>query len=339
MTERAGPTESSARPSPAAHDQLISVLAPIDNDEAILPSFVDELHRVMEANYRFYEVVFVDNHSSDRSCDVLLEQMQRVPHLRLIRLSHPGDTEISMIAALEHCTGDYAVMLFPGFDRVEDITRMVAVAQEGFDVVIADRQGMPEPGFLRRWVYSLVSKILQVSLTSEASEFRLLSRKVVAAITKIKHRRRHFKYFSAIVGYRQCMIKTQVRESRDDLQGHRHRRFLKSTLRAFDMVISNSAMPLRFVTLAGFVASALNLAYLFYVLAVTIFKEKLAEGWLTTSVMIGTMFCILFFMLALLSEYVARILEEVQHRPLYFVELEAESAVTWRPEQTPLNVV
>jgi polyisoprenyl-phosphate glycosyltransferase len=339
MTHEGAQIESAPRQISAAHDQLVSVLVPIDNDEAILPSFVEELHRAMEANYRFYEVVFVDNHSNDRSCDILLQQMQKVPHLRLIRLSHPSDTEVSMIAALEHCTGDYAVMFFPGFDRVEDIIRLVKVAQEGFDVVIADRQGMPQPGFLRQWVYSLVSKILQVNLKSQASEFRLLSRKVVAAITKIKHRRRHFKYLNAIVGYRQCMIKTQVRDQHENLCGNRHRRFLQSTLRAFDMVISNSAMPLRFVTLAGFAASALNLAYLFYVLAVTIFKEKLAEGWLTTSVMIGTMFCILFFMLALLSEYVARILEEVQHRPLYFVEMEAESAVTWRPEQTPLNVV
>ena len=84
-------------------------------------------------------------------------------------------------------------------------------------------------------------------------------------------------------------------------------------------------------------ASVINLAYLVYVVAVTIVKRQIAEGWISTSLMTGTMFLLLFLVLTILSEYVARLTEEVQERPLYFVEFESSSAVT--PAAAELNIV
>jgi dolichol-phosphate mannosyltransferase len=101
-----------------------------------------------------------------------------------------------------------------------------------------------------------------------------------------------------------------------------------AVMRALDLVISESAAPLRFVAALGIVACLLNLLYLVYILAVTLIKRRLAEGWLTTSVTQTVMFLLLFFILAVLAEYVARILDETKDRPLYFVEYEMKSSVT-----------
>ncbi|MFO0956824.1 MAG: hypothetical protein U0800_05070 [Isosphaeraceae bacterium] len=171
----------------------------------------------------------------------------------------------------------------------------------------------------------------------ELSFFRLFSRRVVNSLTKIKHRRRFLRYLNAIVGFRQTTLPIEV-PGRWPSRA-RSRSFWTSANTALDLVLSHSAAPLRWASAMGLAASLLNLLYLFYVGIVALVKQKLAEGWLTTSIMIGSMFFMLFAMLTILSEYVARILNEVQERPLYFLELEAEStAATRRPDEA-MNVL
>ena len=94
-----------------------------------------------------------------------------------------------------------------------------------------------------------------------------------------------------------------------------------------------------FSSAGGVLASFGSLTYLLYALVVALVKNKLAEGWLTTSVVISSMFFCLFIILAVLAEYVARILEESQQRPLYFIELEAESSAAPARDQGEFNVV
>jgi polyisoprenyl-phosphate glycosyltransferase len=106
-----------------------------------------------------------------------------------------------------------------------------------------------------------------------------------------------------------------------------------------DILISHSATPLRWAAGLGVLASLGNLAYLLYVFIVALVKNKLAEGWLTMSVMLSSMFFCLFVILVVLAEYVARILEESQERPLYFIELEAESVVAPLRERSEINVI
>jgi dolichol-phosphate mannosyltransferase len=105
-----------------------------------------------------------------------------------------------------------------------------------------------------------------------------------------------------------------------------------------DIIISNSAAPLRLGALLGLLASFANVLYFGYILAVTLVKRKLAEGWLTMSVTSTTMFFLMFLILAILSEYVARILDESKDQPLYFIESEMNSDVS-SFQKDRLNVI
>jgi hypothetical protein len=104
------------------------------------------------------------------------------------------------------------------------------------------------------------------------------------------------------------------------------------------MVVTNSTRPLRYVALLGMGASGLSFLYLLYVLAIALFKKHIAEGWITLSVTMAGMFFVLFLILAVIAEYIGRLLEESRDRPLYFVAEERTSSVLI-PDATRRNVV
>lgn len=329
-----GPDEQAPR-KPV--DLVVSVVAVLVDDAPIADEFVREVESVLQNRYPFYELVLVDNHSSDGTATIAVDLLRTRPCLRYLRLSRATSREIAQAAGLEHAIGDFVVLMDPNIDPCGAIPTMVDAALVGYDVVVGIRTGARPTGRGRRLLFQLASRMVGAEIDPDLSFFRLFSRRVVTSLTKIKHRRRFLRYLNAIVGFRQTTlpIETPGRWS----SRARPRNFWTSARTALDLVFSHSATPLRWASLMGLTAGLLNLCYLLYVLVVVLVKQKLAEGWLTTSVMIGSMFFMLFLILAVLSEYVARILDEVQERPLYFLELEAESTtMTRRPEQR-LNLI
>lgn len=317
-------------------DTMVSVITLVHNDEAVLRPFVQELHAVLQSRYAFFEVLLVDLQSNDGTIAIIREMMEQLSNLRLLRLSSWADTEVGVTAALEHCIGDRVVLMDVYLDRPEDIPRLMAEADRGFDVVIAKRKAGSTDRFGRKPFYRLASWTLGKELNPEESDFRLMTRKVVAAITKIKHRRRHLRYFTALLGFSKSLIECQPRPAVGKPRARNG--FFRSVRRSLDLLISNSATPLRAAAVLGVLASVGSLTYLLYALVVSLIKEQLAEGWLTTSVMMSSMFFCLFIMLSVMAEYVARILEESQSRPLYFIEFEAESTVSNPRNKDVLNV-
>jgi hypothetical protein len=127
-----------------------------------------------------------------------------------------------------------------------------------------------------------------------------------------------------MVGFRQS---TLFYDRVSPVKRHPGRDLLRQLRTASGILVSNSAAPLRFASLLGLLASLANIGYLFYILVVTLVKKKLAEGWLTTSISQTIMFLMLFLIMSILSEYIARILDETKEQPLYFVEYETQSTV------------
>ncbi|HEX4414792.1 MAG TPA: glycosyltransferase [Lacipirellulaceae bacterium] len=329
-------TAVAAVDQPNRFDVLVSVLVVVQDDAPILSSFLTELNAELSRRFHYYEVLIIDLASRDETPDVIDEQLQKLPFLRFLRLSARNQKEIGIAAALEHCIGDYAVLMNPYFDRPSDIERMVSVAQQGFEVVVARRAATMRPQRWRTLFYALARNMLGVELSSAESDFQTLSRKAVASLTKIKNRRRWLKYFNSLLGFRKQVIDTVPR---DPPLKAPSRNFLTALQQGIDILISHSATPLRWAAALGVLASMGNLAYLLYVFVVALVKNKLAEGWLTMSIMLSTMFFCLFVILAVLAEYVARIMEESQERPLYFIELEAESVIAPPHEREEVNVI
>jgi polyisoprenyl-phosphate glycosyltransferase len=317
----------------------VTLMLPRDQEEAAdLETKLVSLAGTLRKSFEHFEILLLDNGcwpSVAAQADALLA---RIPNLRRLRLTRFYRAEIAITAALDHAIGDYVVLMDLASDPPELIAPLTALAASGFDAVVA----LPERGretvadrLLIGPVYSLVSRILKFDLYPEDSYFRVFSRRLVNSIVKIRSKSRYLGCLNNLAGYQQCKVGYTPLRPRT---APGIRSSLHQIAAASNILVSNSATPLRFAAAIGILASLVNFAYLFYILAVTLVKQKIAEGWLTTSLSHTTMFIILFLILAIVAEYIVRVLDEAKEQPLYFVESEANSTVAV-PEPSRLNVV
>jgi len=320
------------------NELLVSVLTVLPRHAGQFSGRIEKILATLSKAYSFYELLLVDNGSPVEVQAKVLELQQRLPNVRLLRLSRCYSREIAIAAALDHCIGDYVVTMDLLTDPADMVPVLVAKATAGFDTVIAERQEQSKPLLERVFslpFYRLASRILGFELRPDESYFRVFSRRLINSIVRIRSRNRYLSCLNGIVGFQQCSILYHPDDSAAERDGSS--RVLKQLRAATDILVSNSAAPLRLAGLLGILASFANVGYVFYILIVSLVKKHVAEGWITTSLTQTTMFMMVFLILSILSEYVARLLDETKEQPLYFVEFETSSAVA-SPVADRLNI-
>ncbi|MGA3096545.1 MAG: glycosyltransferase [Bryobacteraceae bacterium] len=321
-------TRTGNQPQPNG-DVLISVLAIVPDDGEAMESFVASTLEILDKHYAYYELLLIDNGSPlDVYCR-LQELQGRLPNVRVVRLSRRYSTEVSLAAALDHSIGDYVVLIEPALHPPEVIPQLVSAAMDGCDSVTAMPAGQRDSLLDRLFchpAYRLASILLGFELRPNESTFKVFSRRLVNSIVRIRSKNRYLSYLHASVGLRQSAISYEgaKRGGKRSAVGHTIGRLNAVA----NILVANTAIPLRFASMLGLLASAGNLAYLAYIFVVTLVKSRIAEGWLTISITNTTMFLLLFTILTILSGYVARILDETKEQPLYFVESETNSTVS-----------
>jgi glycosyltransferase involved in cell wall biosynthesis len=323
-------------------DSMISVCIIVRNEHSRIEKLLEDVTHALSSHYQFYEFVVLDNSSNDGTDRLITVKLRQVPNVRLLRLSRIYNLDTAVTAALDNAIGDYVILVDLDTD-LNVIQALIAKAQEGYDIISVRRNLVRLYSPLDRWagklLYRLASRLLGHEVVLEDSFVRLFSRRAVNALTQVRSRRRYIRYFGAVVGYRQTYILSDIGQG----QPIPHINRIEKISFIISLVVNNSIAPLRFAALLGLIASVLNLFYLLYILIVTVIREgQLAEGWLTTSMTSTTMFLMLFVILAILAEYIGRLLEESKDEPLYFVEYEdhsTASSYTRAIEQDRLNIV
>jgi len=313
----------------AGADTLISAAVILPNDVGKIETAVEELLAVLRVEFTYYELLLIDNGLSSE-CHALVQRVQtQVPNVRLIRLSRRYSVEVALAAALDHSIGDYVVLIEPSIHPPGLLRELVDRAKQGSDSVAAvpvvKREGFFDRMIVER-LARLTSKVLGVRVQLSDSYYTVLSRRLVNSIIRIRSKNRYLSYINASIGLSHSVISYEAQQP-EPRQGAL-RRLLHLLGASTNMMVSNSAIPLRFASALGLLASAANLFYLGYILVVTLVKAKIAEGWLTTSLTQASMFLVLFLIITILSEYIARILDETKEQPLYFVECESYSTVS-----------
>lgn len=336
MVQQIQPKPITVSPS----DALVSVVIVVQNDQHIISDVVLETVELLKRDYSYYEVLIIDNGSTDSSVETIKRLQQEQPNIRLLVLSRRYDMEIAFAAALDNSLGDYVVLMDIRYDPPTVIPQLLEKARSGFDIVIAERNDRSDNTFFQKvfakLFYRVYGNISGFYFAPNASYFRVLSRRAVNSIIQIKNKTRYLKYFNALVGFTQTHIKYNRIYRKPAAETHEG--FLRSAYRAFDVMVSNTIIPLRFASLVGMLASFLNLLFLIYVFVVSLFKEEVTEGWISSSIMSATMFFVLFLLLTVISEYIARILIETKNQPLYFIADEYNSTYL-TPNKERINVV
>jgi glycosyltransferase involved in cell wall biosynthesis len=312
----------------AKADLLVSAIAVLHEHAAILPAFVAEVSAVLDEHYANYEVLLIDNGSVDETGKVARQLLARHKCIRHLRLTRPADDETAVMAGLDAAIGDYVVTIHPDFDPPAELVPMVETCRAGSDLVLAVERHPARPGpvyrSLRHVFVALSRRLVGINLVAGMTGLRALSRQAVNALVKVRLRRRYFAVVAADVGLA-AALHPYDRISRSGARPKRH--LYRAVRIGLSVLVHNSIAPLRVASGLGLVGSILSFLYSLYVVAIYLFKPDVMPGWTTMSLAMSGLFFLTFLILALMGEYLGRLLEESSDRPLYHVRDEQSSAV------------
>lgn len=320
-------------------DLLVSVVMPLHEDARIIGEVVQETSAVLLQNYTHHEIILVADGSDEATLHAAQEAMRLVPGVRLILLSRDFGREMAVLAGLETSIGDYVVILVPETDPPGLIPRMIVRCRELDGMVNGVDERGTRGGRVRRVLKSIfhgyMRRFLKTELLPGCTDFRVLSRRMVNALTQFRESYRQLRLLTTTVGYRRCAFPyTPLSRSGRNMR----KSFFAEIHEAIEIIVAHSHQPLRLVSLVGWFAGFLNVLYVLYAALIYLFKADVAPGWTTLSVQHGVMFFFIFSLLAILSEYVGRILEESRGRPLYLVSEEKNNPAL-PPDEHQRNVV
>lgn len=315
--------------SPLDKNTFVTVGFVIFNKKTKISNIVNKLIKLLQKNYLFFEIMIIDNGSTDNTNDAVETLMKQYPNIRYIVLSKHYDIEVAYSAALENSLGDYIVLFDVIHDPIDTIPQIVSKAKSGFDIVIGESQKRPNETIIRKLFayifYKISSYILDFKISPFTTYYRVFSRNAVNSICRLKDKSRYIKYFSALVGYKQTVFKYKQINYKEKFDHKRS--LLKSIFFATEIIVSNSIIPLRIASFLGLIASFLNLIFLLYIFFITLLKDRIAVGWISSTVVNSTMFFLIFLILTIISEYIARILNQSKDQPLYFIAHENNSSM------------
>ena len=305
-------------------DLFISVVVPLTAD-AESHGALGDLQVLLEREFENFEIVLVDDCGPRETLAAIESQMARLQAVRLVSLSRPMGTEVAIQAGLETSIGDFVVTLQLDRDPIAEIPRFVAKAREGFDVVVGivrDDEDSAYSRWLSRTFYSIADRLLPTRILRGTTAFRVLSRQAVNALERVRSRDREFAIMAGNIGYAVAELEYAQRPY---TARRAERRVLARASRAVRLLIQHSSLLLRMVGVMGILGSGLACAYALYVVIVNIVLARITPGWTTLSLVMSGLFFLLFLIVALLGEYLRRVLDEIGERPLFFVKGERTS--------------
>lgn len=307
---------------------VVSIVCCLQNDADILADFLKDLDDLLGQRYEFFEIILVDDCSSDATRQTVLNLLAKVQKVRYLRLSREFGSDVALSAGIESALGDVVVTLSPKTDPIDQIPRFVEQAKSTGGVVHGVCNDLAERGPLReilgRLFRSYCQRFLGVKLTRGAANFRGMNRAAVNALLQVKLQNRYLRVLTATLGYEQTEL---TYESTGRSNRRLHSSLVTELATGLDLVAAHTRHPLRFVTWSGVFAAGLSIFYALYALIIFLIKPNVAAGWTTLSLLMSGMFFFIFLILAVLGEYVGTILNEVRGRPLYFVAEEKNSSV------------
>jgi dolichol-phosphate mannosyltransferase len=305
------------------HDYLISVIAPFHNEEAILPAFITKLNTVLQANYKNYEILLIDDGSTDHSLEIAKTLAEQNPAIKIIAFSRNYGHEIALTAGIEHASGDYVVQTDADLQHPPElIPELIAKAQEGFDIVYAARTTRNYESFFKRtaskFFYSFARKMTNFHIPDDATNFRVINKKVVQSIKRLKENNRHLLMLYAYVGFKSAAIPFDIAKRTAGESKYNYRKLINLAL---DSIISFSHRPLRYMSALSVLISVVLSCYAGFIVLQKLFMHgQLPDGMTSVIFITSSLFAILFLFLAVISEYIGRILVESKNRPLYYIK-------------------
>lgn len=298
---------------------MLSVVIPVYNEEKQIEKTVNIVKNTISPLDENFEIIIIDDGSSDNTWDVLKDLAGKTPELSIYRFSRNFGKEAAIMAGLSNAKGDVCITMDADLQHPPGlIPEMVSLWKEGFEVVEAVKKDRGKETSLSRFSASLFYRImhrLSGFNLENASDYKLLDRKVVQAIIQMPERETFFRGLTAWVGYKKTEVYFSVPERETGESGWSRWKLFRLAITAFT---SFSSLPLQFVTFIGvlFMIGSIILGIQTLIMKL---KGWAIGGFTTVILLLLIIGSCLMISLGLIGIYIARIYNEVKSRPRYII--------------------
>ncbi|MBJ6107443.1 glycosyltransferase family 2 protein [Hymenobacter sp. BT523] len=301
----------------------LSVIIPIYNEEPNIDELYRRLLSVLEPMVLpgGFELIFINDGSRDRSLTLLMNLAVRDPRVRYIDLSRNFGHQIAVTAGLDRAAGEAVVIIDADLqDPPELIPQLRQKMLEGYEVVYAKRRSRQGDSvgkkLTARLFYRILARITHISIPVDTGDFRIISRKVVEGLRLMPEQNKFIRGQISWIGYRQTYIEYDRAERAGGVTSYTYRKMIRLAL---DGITAFSDVPLKAVTITGFLVSGVAFLVGLYTLYARFFSHDYQPGW--PSLMVSILFLggVQLISVGIIGEYMTRLLANVRQRPLYLI--------------------
>jgi polyisoprenyl-phosphate glycosyltransferase len=308
-----------------------SIIAPIYNENANLPELYRRVTEVMDSTSEPWELILVDDGSTDGSTDIIRGLAKKDERVRPIIFARNFGHQIAITAGWDYARGDAVVIIDADLqDPPELILEMAKKWREGYEVVYAVRTEREGESWFKLWTaslfYRIIYRITDVKIPLDTGDFRLMDRKVVNVLKQMREQHRFPRGMSAWVGFKQVGVEYK-RAAR--VAGETKYPFRKMFLLAINAVTGFSYFPLQVATYFGFGSASVAILAIPIVIYMRVTGSQAFFGQATTLIAVLFLGGVQLISLGILGEYVGRLYDEAKGRPLYIIrEAPADNAAS-----------
>lgn len=320
-------------PRTEARPARLSIVCPAYNEEDNILEFHRRTRKAMAAIGQAFEVVFVNDGSTDETLELMRDLRARHPNTTIVDLSRNFGKEIALTAGLDAAAGDAIVVIDADLqDPPELISLLIDGWREGYDVVYAQRRERHGESWLKKnsaaLFYRLMARVGKVGLPENVGDFRLLSRKAVDAVCALREHHRFMKGVFAWVGF---PSKAVLYDRDPRAAGVTKWNYWRLWNLSIEAITSSTLAPLKISTYVGFATAAAAFAFgAFFVMKKLVFGDPV-PGYSSLVVIMLLLGGVQLGVLGVTGEYLGRIFNETKNRPLYFTNsVELSDAATRR---------
>ena len=300
----------------------LSVVVPCFNEEEVLQMFYQKmLSAIKEARIYDYEIILIDDGSSDNSWKIISSLHQSDTSVKGIKLSRNFGHQAALTAGLQEARGELILIIDADLQDPPDLLKeMIQLSSSGFDVVYGKRKSRTGESFFKllsaKMFYRFLSKLSDIRIPQDTGDFRLIKRNVLLAYNSLSETNRFTRGLIAWLGFKQTEI---LYDRHARLAGVTKYPIKKMLLLCIDAMTGFSLKPLRLIILLGFMTLAASAMTLMYTVYSWLYLNT-SPGWTSLMTVLLLLSSVQLVSLGVVGEYVGRTFFESKRRPLYFVQ-------------------
>jgi glycosyltransferase involved in cell wall biosynthesis len=311
------------KPKVSTEEPEISVVVPVYKEQENIGPFLERTEKVLRSMEVTNEIIFCLDPSPDRTEDVIMEEINRNPNIKMIMFSRRFGQPVATMAGVLTCNGRKCVVIDVDLqDPPELIRDMYGKLKEGYEVVYAKRRSRKGETLAKRIIakagYYVIKKLTDVQIPRDTGDFRIMSRRVIEELRRLNECHGFLRGLVAYVGFRQTFIEYD-RDERIHGRGH-YNRFLGSLKIGLNGLVSFSSKPLQMMSIVGAVFAGFSFVLGAWYVFQKLIGINLTPGLPTTVLVVSFFAGVQLLSLGLMGEYVGRIYDEVKRRPMFIID-------------------